>query len=443
MGVMSEGYFMMDQMNHDLLIVLKKELIAAMGCTEPAAAALAGATAVQALRTKFALEPERMSVTASRDIIKNAMSVGLPNSSLRGLKAAVVLGALSGKPQDGLAVLAGITPDVEARARVILKEERVDLQLKEGAPVIFIQVSAQAGGHETVATIAYLHDRLESLLIDGVEQVNRSTEDEDVPSGMPAIFPNGYPSFAQMIAFADSVDLDAISFLLDAAFINMRLADPSFDGGSIREVQRPPVDLAQNRGAIMDALNSATAKAASASYARMAGSPLPVVINSGSGNQGITTTVPVAVLAQKMGASRESLARALALSSIVAITIAARKGRLSSLCGGFTAAIGTSCGFVRLLGGGSQEIHRAVNNMVGNLTGIICDGAKGTCALKIDSAVHAAALSAVMAVDGQGAPSDAGIVGNDADDSIDHLERIVCEGMDMTDRTILDIMLTK
>jgi L-cysteine desulfidase len=134
MGVMSEGYFKMDQMNHDLLIVLKKELIAAMGCTEPAAAALAGATAVQALRTKFALEPERMSVTASRDIIKNAMSVGLPNSSLRGLKAAVVLGALSGKPQDGLAVLAGITPDVEARARVILKEERVDLQLKEVTP---------------------------------------------------------------------------------------------------------------------------------------------------------------------------------------------------------------------------------------------------------------------------------------------------------------------
>jgi L-cysteine desulfidase len=185
----------------------------------------------------------------------------------------------------------------------------------------------------------------------------------------------------------------------------------------------------------MEALNVATAKAASASYARMAGSSLPVVINSGSGNQGITTTVPVAVVAERMGASRETLARALALSSIVAITVAARKGRLSSLCGAFTAAIGTACGFVYLFGGRGREINSAVNNMVGNLTGMICDGAKGTCALKIDSAV--------MAMEGKGAPSDAGIVGVDADQSIDHLERIVCEGMDATDRTILDIMLMK
>lgn len=429
--------------NQDLLIVLKKELIEAMGCTEPAAAALAGATAVQALRKEFALEPERISVAASRDIIKNAMSVGLPNSSLRGIKAAVVLGAVSGNPQDGLAVLARITPAVEARARVILEQEKVDLALREEAPPIFIEVTALAGGHETMATIAHFHDRIESLRIDGVERVKSSCEAVDASSGMPVLFPSGYPSFTQMIAFADTVDLDAITFLLDAAVINMRLSDHSLDDPQAVGAACRPITLAEDRKAVIDALTVATAKAASASNARMAGSPLPVVINSGSGNQGITTTVPVAVLAEKLGASREALARALALSSIVAITVAARKGRLSSLCGAFTAAIGTACGFVRLLGGGSYEINCAVNNMVGNLTGIICDGAKGTCALKIDSAVHAAALSAVMAMDGKGAPSDAGIVGIDADDSIDHLERIVCEGMDMTDRTILDIMLTK
>lgn len=434
---------MHNRMNHDLLIVLKKELIEAMGCTEPAATALAGATAAQALRKEFALEPERISVAASRDIIKNAMSVGLPNSSLRGIKAAVALGAVSGNPQDGLAVLARITPEVEARARVILEEEKVDLVLREEAPAIFIEVTALAGGHEVVATIAHFHDRLESLSIDGVERGKLSQEGVDAPSGMPAIFPNGYPSFSQMITFANTVDQDDISFLLDAAVINMRLSDHSLDDHHGIEAGRQSLTFAGNRSAVIDALHVATAKAASASNARMAGSPLPVVINSGSGNQGITTTVPVAVLAEKMGVSREALVRALALSSIVAITIAARKGRLSSLCGAFTAAIGTACGFVRLLGGGSYEINSAVNNMVGNLTGIICDGAKGTCALKIDSAVHAAALSAVMAMDGKGAPSDAGIVGTDADDSIDHLERIVCEGMDMTDRTILDIMLTK
>lgn len=435
--------FMNDQINDDMLAVLKKELIVAMGCTEPAAAALAGATAATILRREFALEPERLSVAASRDLIKNAMSVGLPNSSLRGIKAAVVLGAVSGDPQDGLAVLAGITPEAEIRARAFLDGDRIDLTLRESAPAIFIEVTALAGGHEAVATFAHLHDKLESLCVDGVERIRPAGGKADVSSGKPVIFPNGYPSFAQMIDFADSVDPDALSFLVHAAVVNMRLSEHSLCEHYGIEVGRQSMTFAGNRSAIIDALNIATAKAAAASDARMAGSALPVVINSGSGNQGITATVPVAVLAERIGASGESLARALALSSIVAITIASRKERLSSLCGAFTAAIGTTCGFVRLLGGGKEQMNRAVNNMVGNLTGIICDGAKGTCALKIDSAVHAAALSALMAMDGKGAPADAGIVGVDADASIDHLERIVCEGMGLTDRTILDIMLAK
>ncbi len=426
-----------------MLIVLRKELIEAMGCTEPAAAALAGAVAAHALREEFALEPEGISVAASRDIIKNAMSVGLPNSSLRGLKAAVVLGAVSGNPQDGLAVLAGVTPEAEVRTRFFLDGGMVVLALREEAPAVFIEVSARAGGHEAVATISHLHDRLESLRVDGKERLELHGGGRDLQAGVPAIFPNGYPTFAQMIDFADSVEPDSISFLVDAAIVNIRLSEHSLVQHYGIEVGRQSMTFAGNRSAIIDALNIAAAKAAAASDARMAGSPLPVVINSGSGNQGITVMVPVAVLAERIGASRESLARALALSSIVAIAIAARKGRLSSLCGAFTAAIGTACGFVRLLGGGRTEINYAVNSMVGNLTGIICDGAKGTCALKIDSAVHAAALSALMAMDGKGASADAGIVGSDADASIDHLERIVCEGMDVTDRTILDIMLAK
>jgi L-cysteine desulfidase len=209
------------------------------------------------------------------------------------------------------------------------------------------------------------------------------------------------------------------------------------------EVGHQSMNFAGNRVTIIEALSIATAKAAAASDARMAGCALPVVINSGSGNQGITATVPVAIFAEKIGASRESLARALALSSIVAITIASKKERLSSLCGVFTAAIGTACGFVRLLGGGKDEINHAVNNMVGNLTGMICDGAKGTCALKIHSAVNAAALSALMAMAGKGPPADAGIVGFDADSSISNVERLAHEGMGLTDRIILDIMLEK
>lgn len=431
---------MNDRMNQEMLRVLKTEMVEAMGCTEPAAAALAGAAAAQALRQAFGLTPERIAVTASRDMIKNAMSVGLPNASLKGLKAAVVLGALGGNPRDGLAVLAAITPETERLARALLEGERVELTMQEGVPPVFIAVTTRAGGHETSATIAHRHDRLQSLRVDGAEQLaGGGAEGAADPS---PLFPGGYPSFAQMVDFADSVAAADIDFLVDAALVNLRLSDHSLDAHYGIEVGRQSMTFAGNRSTIMDALNRATAKAAAASDARMAGSALPVVINSGSGNQGITTTVPVAVLAEAIGASRESLARALALSSIVATIIALRKDRLSSLCGAFTAAIGTACGFVRLLGGGRREINYAVNNMVGNLTGIICDGAKGTCALKIDSAVHAAALSALMAMEGKDA-ADAGIVGSDADASIDHLERFVCEGMNLTDRTILDILLQK
>ena len=432
---------MNDPLNQELLTVLKTEMVEAMGCTEPAAAALAGAAAALALRKASGLAPERILVTASRDMIKNAMSVGLPNASLKGLKAAVALGALGGNPQDGLAVLAAITPETERLARDFLAGERVELVLKEDVPPVFIAVSIRAGGHEAGATIAHRHDRLQSLRVNGVEQL-AGTGSGAEGTGPSPLFPGGYPSFAQMIDFADSVAAAEIDFLVDAALVNLRLSDHSLDEHYGIEVGRQSMTFAGNRSTIMDALNRATAKAAAASDARMAGSALPVVINAGSGNQGITTTVPIAVLAEGIGASRESLARALALSSIVAITIAVRKDRLSSLCGAFTAAIGTACGFVRLLGGGGREINCAVNNMVGNLTGIICDGAKGTCALKIDSAVHAAALSALMAMEGKDA-ADAGIVGADADASIDHLERVVCEGMNLTDRTILDILLQK
>lgn len=428
-------------MNHILVNVLREELIEVMGCTEPAAAALAGAAAAQSLRKEFSLDLEEITVAASRDFIKNGISVGLPHSTLKGLKAAVVLGAISANPEDGLKVLATITPTQELQAKKFLDHKKVNLALKESVPPVFIEVTMRAGDHETVSTIAHRHNRFESLRIDGVEQIKRSGATADSLNEMSPLFPSGYPTFAQMITFADTVDQDAIAFLVDAAFVNLKMSEHSLSEHYGIEVGRQSMNFAGNRSAIIDALNLAAAKAAAASDARMAGSAMPVVINSGSGNQGITATVPIAVLAERIGASREELARALALSSIVAITIASRKKRLSSLCGAFTAAIGTSCGFVRLLGGNRHEIDCAVNNMVGNLTGIICDGAKGTCALKINSAVHAAALSAVMAMDGKGASADAGIVGTDADASIDHLERIVSEGMEVTDHTIINIML--
>jgi L-cysteine desulfidase len=436
---------MQNTVNDTLLKVLAKELIVSMGCTEPAAATLAGAKAASALRQEFGLEPQKIFINASRDVIKNAMSVGLPNSSLRGLKAAVVLGALGGNPEAGLAVLATIAPEAEIHARKLLERGQVELLLQENVPPVFIKATVCSSDHEATAIIAHFHDRLESLLVDGQERLSFAKEGLGPLQQQEStnLFPGGYPTFAQMIAFADTVDLDAIAFLVEAAKINMKVSDHSFTEHYGIEVGRQACRFSENRIAIIEAMSMATAKAAAASDARMAGCAYPVVINSGSGNQGITVTVPIAILAEKLGASDESLARALALSSIVAITIASKKERLSALCGVFTAAIGTTCGFVRLLGGKEKEINLAVNSMVGNLTGMICDGAKGTCALKIHSAVNAAALSALMAMEGKGAPADTGIVGADADASINNVERLARDGMRVTDRVILDILMAQ
>jgi L-cysteine desulfidase len=183
--------------------------------------------------------------------------------------------------------------------------------------------------------------------------------------------------------------------------------------------------------------------AAAASDARMAGCPLPVIINSGSGNQGITLTVPIAVVASYLKVDDEQLGKALLLSQLIGLGLTARKDRLSALCGAFTASIGTACGLVYLLGGSLEEMDRAFNTMVGNLTGIICDGAKSTCALKIYSCVEAANLACNLAFRGLSPGSESGIVGKSSMESMDFLSRISHEGMEETDKTILSIMLGK
>jgi L-cysteine desulfidase len=202
-------------------------------------------------------------------------------------------------------------------------------------------------------------------------------------------------------------------------------------------------DLPKEPTTLREAYALGAVYASAASDARMAGCPLPVVINSGSGNQGITVSVPLLVMARYLGTDEDHLVRALCTSHLVALVLTAKKDRLSALCGAFTAAIGTACGLVYLLGGDVDAMDRAVNNMVGNLTGIICDGAKGTCALKIYSSVEAAAVSCRLALGGISPRDESGIVGKDALQSFSYLTQISHEGMEQTDRTILAIMMGK
>jgi len=407
-----------------------------MGCTEPAASALAGAKAGSLLGDV----PERVEVVTSRDMVKNAMGVGLPNCTLKGIQAAVALGVCGGAVEKGLSILSEIS---EEQLR-LATQLSVSLSISTTVPSLYIKVTAFGGEHSATAIISGEHDRfsflqkddeiLLSLPVDNCSSILEAS-DEDVI---------GKATLSDLLAYADSAPPEAIGLCLDAKDVNLAIAEHAMRNEYGLSVGRIAAEsLNQEPRSLSEAFSLASALAAAASDARMAGCPLPVIINSGSGNQGITLTVPLAVVASYLKKSDEALGKALVLSELVGLSLTARKNRLSALCGAFTAAIGTACGLVYLLDGDLAIMDRAINTMIGNLTGIICDGAKMTCSLKIYSCVEAANLACKLAFRGYSPGNESGIVGRSSGESMDFLSRISCEGMEETDKTILSIMLGK
>lgn len=418
------------------LSVLRREMRVAMGCTEPAAAALCAAKASELLGEN----PVRLHVSTSGEMLKNAMGVGIPNTSLKGLKAAVALGAAIADVESGLNILSTID---EA---IISKAERfpVSLTIVNDVPSLYIQVEAFGELHSSRATISGEHERFSELV-----------KDEDVLLSLPldgcsatleevdeAIL--SHSTLADILSWVEEAPPEAHALVLDALETNLAIARHSLENEYGLTVGRTAsMSYGDEVRNLEEAFDWGSALAAAASDARMAGCPLPVVINSGSGNQGITLTVPLAPVAEHLASSDEELARALLVGQLVGLSLTAHKSRLSALCGAFTAAIGTACSLVYLLGGTQKQMDMAFNTMVGNLTGIICDGAKGTCALKIHSCVEAAHLAVKLALKGVGADGKSGIVGMSSRESIDFLARLMKEGMGKTEETILSIMVGK
>lgn len=420
----------------DYLKVLYKEMRPAMGCTEPAASALAGAKAAQLLDGY----PTTLHVVTSRDMVKNAMGVGLPNCSLKGIQAAVALGAAGGDVEKGLSILSELTEEQIQRAISM----PVSLSIDAKVPSLYIKVIANNETGSSVAVISGEHDRFsyleqhgQVLLSLAVDACGSSLEEEDEQY-------MGGSCLSELLAWVQEAPQEALDLAIEAKETNMAIARHAMDhpyGLSVGRIAAEPIG--KNPSSLAEAFSLASAMAAAASDARMAGCPLPVIINSDSGNQGITLTVPLAVVGSYLQCSDEKLARALLLSQLVGLALTARKNRLSALCGAFTAAIGTACGLVYLLDGTLVEMDRAFNTMVGNLTGIICDGAKMTCALKIYSCVEAANLACKLAIRGISPGNESGIVGKSSKETMDFLSRISREGMEETDKTILSIMLGK
>ncbi|MDC7242412.1 MAG: L-serine ammonia-lyase, iron-sulfur-dependent, subunit alpha, partial [Sphaerochaetaceae bacterium] len=406
--------------------LLNKELVIAMGCTEPAASALAGARAAELLEG----DVDKIYVETSRDMVKNAMGVGIPNCKNKGIQAAVSLGVAGRSIENGLGILSDVSQDQRDRA----SKYKVELTMVEDVPPLYIKVTLKNDNHESVAIVSGNHSYFSYLKKDGkvlVDEPLSKVSEKGKDSNFMADV-----SLDEIVDFATNLPKESSDLLIGAATTNLAISHHALTKEYGLAVGKHTYETLNDPPTSLDeALSLGATLAASASDARMAGCPFPVVINSGSGNQGITITLPIYTLAKYLNKTDDQLASALCIGELVGLGLTAKKDRLSALCGAFTAAIGTACGMVYLLDGTTSEMNRAINIMIANLTGIICDGAKNTCALKIYSCVQSADLALRLAMKGSSPSEESGIVGMDSVHSIDYLSRISHEGMEQTDKT--------
>ena len=436
----------------DIIALVHREVVPAMGCTEPVAVALCVAKATELL----GCEPQEILVELSRNILKNAMGVGIPGTGMIGLPIAIALGALIGKSEYGLEVLQDVNPEAVERGKKMIEEGKITVRLCADAPdILHIDVTAIAEPHTARAVISRSHTNFvlfekddevvwseagENKGADGESEVSQSG---DAPSETGSEKEDIQLDLRTVYDFATTAPIEEIDFILEARRLNLDAAEAALKAG----------DCGHSLGATLRAqglkyfgdtpVAHMIEYTSAACDARMAGMAIPVMSNSGSGNQGITATVPVVIYARDIDASEEATARALMMSHLTSIYIKQSLGRLSALCGCVVASTAASSGLVLLMGGGYEEVSAAVKNMAANLTGMICDGAKPSCSMKVSSGVSTAMMSAMLAMNGRCVTSAEGIVSDDVDRTIRNLTSIGRDAMSVTDRYVLDIMTSK
>ena len=429
---------MMDKaLRERIIAMVHREVVPAIGCTEPMCVALCTAKATE----KLGCRPDKIEALLSPNILKNAMGVGIPGTGMLGLPIAIALGALIGKSDYQLEVLKDLTPETLEAGKQYIAENRITIKQKEGiSEKLYVEIICTSGDKQASAVIAGGHTRFveESL-----------TPTSLTPNPSPKGEGNGYQgdevplNLRLVYDFAMTAPLDEISFIMEARTYNMNAAREALKGNYGHNLGKS-IERPLSKGIFGDSIYChIISRTASACDARMGGAMIPVMSNSGSGNQGICATNPVCVYAKENENTEEELIRALMLSHLTAIYIKQSLGRLSALCGCVVASIGSSCGITYLMGGDYNRICASVKNMVANLTGMICDGAKPSCSLKITSGVSTALLSALLAMEGKCVTSSEGIVDDDVDKSIHNLTSIGADAMTKTDEMILNIMTTK
>ena len=424
--------------NQQLLELLRSEVIPAIGCTEPIAVALCVARAKELL----GVEPDEITVYLSKNVYKNALAVGIPNTGMTGLPIAIALGATVGKSKYMLEVLRDATPEAVAYAKDYMLRVPATIKVDYDAPsLLYIHAEVRQGDQTAQATIIDEHTKfVESNEVRGERLEAKGERLEAKGEAL---------TLRRVYDFAMEVDTHELTFLLEGAQMNTAAAETSFAdqyGHGLGRLLRANTLTATPE---MEKLFGNTLFTKIISYtcgacdARMSGAMVQVMSNSGSGNQGISCSIPVYLYAKENNCSEERRLRALALSNLTVIYIKQSLGRLSALCGCVVAATGSAAGITYLMGGNYEEITYAIKNMIANISGMICDGAKPGCALKVTSGVATAIFSAYLAMQHSYADSTEGIVEDDIDRTIRNLTRIGHDGMKVTDDLILDIMTHK
>lgn len=417
------------------LKTLKKEVVPSEGCTEPIAIAYAASIAAENLKGEI----KEVNIYLSKNVIKNALGVGIPGTGGVGIEIAAALGISIQKSYKKLTILSNFTEDELKKAKEIVDKNIINIKQKNTNKALYIEVELLAETSKSKVIIEDTHTNVtliecdDEIIMDNNSQVSEDLEED-------------YKLFkiADIYNFAKEADFDDIKFILESAKMNEKVSEEGLKGdyglqvGS-KIIQKGNFNLFSN-----DASNKIIAASAAASDARMDGCAMPIMTTAGSGNQGIACSIPVAQTARLLDKSEEELARALVLSNLVTIRIKKHMGRLSPLCGaGIAGATGASCGITYLLGGDLENINYCINNMISDLSGMICDGAKETCALKIATGTNAAIQCANLAMNGISATANDGIVAKDVEETIESIETLIQNGLKNVDDTILNIMLEK
>ncbi|HAT4283623.1 TPA: serine dehydratase subunit alpha family protein [Clostridium perfringens] len=417
------------------LKTLKKEVVPSEGCTEPIAIAYAASIAAEHLKGEI----KEVNIYLSKNVIKNALGVGIPGTGGVGIEIAAALGISIQKSYKKLTILSNFTEDELKKAKEIVDKNIINIKQKNTHKALYIEVELLAETSKSKVIIEDTHTNVtliecdDEIIMDSNSEVSEDLEED-------------YKLFkiADIYNFAKEADFDDIKFILESAKMNEKVSEEGLKGdyglqvGS-KIIQKGNFNLFSN-----DASNKIIAASAAASDARMDGCAMPIMTTAGSGNQGIACSIPVAQTARLLDKSEEELARALVLSNLVTIRIKKHMGRLSPLCGaGIAGATGASCGITYLLGGDLENINYCINNMISDLSGMICDGAKETCALKIATGTNAAIQCANLAMNGISATANDGIVAKDVEETIESIETLIQNGFKNVDDTILNIMLEK